>query len=176
MRTFGRKTIALVVGAVAALTIAGAAFAAITGPDANGNGFVGKGDVQAVYAALGINTNNAWLQGVSASVDFRIQSETETTWTCSRTNPAGNEVVVNRHNSTSLRGLLTTVARLKNQITGFNLTGFDGPAVVEEDGQPLESCPPASGDPFTYDNNAVTTELGGGLEVTINGTNWYPIP
>ncbi len=96
--------------------------ASVTFDPATGAGFVGKGDVQLEYG-----WNNAQLQANAATVEFRYNSSTETvtTWTCSRTNPAGIEVVTPRNRSvtTSIQGVIDTIARERNQVTGFILSG-----------------------------------------------------
>jgi hypothetical protein len=176
------KILKTTLGITACLAVAGVTYAAvILNPD--GTGFVGKGNVQTIYG-----WNNKALQDNAGDVMFRAFSETETvsTWTCSRINAAGREVVTPRNNETTLTtpGLLSKLPREKSNgkdgpITGFNLLGYDGtPLVVPvTDGQPLYSCPPAGGpgDPFTYDDGSFeseTTEVGSGVQVTNNGTDW----
>src|ERR671919_607566 len=104
MKKFGKKTIALVAGAVAALTIAGAATAAVIFNPDDGTGFVGKGDVQLVYG-----WNNKALQDNAGAVQFRANSVSETTWTCSRPAPIPSnpdrEIVQERSSETTTQGL-----------------------------------------------------------------------
>ena len=143
MKKFGKRTIALVAGAVAALTIAGAVFAAVTFDPATGTGFVGKGDVQLVFG-----WNNKALQDNAASVQFRANSTvvTERSWTCTNENNQ-NEQVRDRTTTTSIQGVVSSVARERNQITGFNLTGYSGDPTMtsETKGPPLNSCPSGQG-------------------------------
>jgi hypothetical protein len=175
MKKFGKKTIALVTGLVAALTIAGAAFAAVTFDPATGIGFVGKGDVQLVYG-----WNNKGLQDNAASVQFRANSEvvSEVSWVCTNAN---NEHTQERERTTttSVQGVVSSIARERNQITGFNLTGYSGTPIQssETEGPPVNSCPaqPSSwylsspaGDPEVISSSSA-------LQVSINGTNWFDI-
>lgn len=165
-------------GFAASLALASPAAATVTFDAATGTGFVGKGDVQIVF-----DWNNKALQTHASTVDFRVDSVSETTWTCTKTIVTGNdetkEVVQERSNTTSVQGLVTTVARDNSKgkdggITGFFLEGFEGTPTLETDGREVGSCP-ANPSGFVYDGNAQTTESGGGLEVTYDGTNWYPI-
>ncbi|AOT02362.1 hypothetical protein ASPU41_02360 [Arthrobacter sp. U41] len=74
---------------------------------------------------------------------------------------------------------MTTVARDNSKgkdgsITGFYLQGYEGTPTLETDGPAVGTCP-ADPSGFVYDENAQTTELGGGFEVTYDGTNWHSI-
>lgn len=148
--------------------------------DADGYGFVGKGDVQLIYG-----WNNKALQDNASDVDFRISSVTETTWTCTKVvelgNGGENEIVQERTRTTTLQGLFVTVARENSKgkdgpVTGFYLNGFEGDPTFVTDGPAVGSCP-ANPSGFEYDNNAETVQVGGGgLQVSINGTDWYPVP
>jgi hypothetical protein len=127
-------------------------------------GFVGKGDVQFTYG-----WSNKQLQDGAANVRFRAHSTkvTELSWVCHKFTPSGNEIEVERQQTTvtTLQALLSSIARdSKKQITGFNLTGFDGTpnsnSVIA--GPALNSCQPgfsldtAAGDPEVISD---TTEL-----------------
>ena len=162
----------------ASLALASPAAATVTFDAATGTGFVGKGDVQIVF-----DWNNKALQTHASTVDFRVDSVSETTWTCTKTVLTGNdeikEIVQERSTTTSVQGLVTTVARDNSKgkdggITGFFLEGYEGTATLETDGPAPGTCP-ASPSGFVYDQNAQTTELGGGLEVTYDGENWHNI-
>jgi hypothetical protein len=115
------------------------AMAAVTFDPVTGTGFVGKGDVQ-----LALGWNNRQLQDNADNLQFEVISEvvTEVSWTCTNTN---NENVQDRERTTttSVEGVLNSVARERNQITGFNLTGYDGVAAVSgtTEGPALNSCP-----------------------------------
>jgi len=163
---------------VGLMGLASPAIASVTFDPATGTGFVGKGDVQLVF-----NWNNKVLQDNASSVDFRVNSVSATTWTCTKIVVQGNdetrEIVQQRSTTTTNQGLVTTVARENSKgkdgaVTGFYLTGYEGTPVQATDGPAVGSCP-ADPSGFVYDGNAVTTESGGGLQVTRDGTNWYII-
>ena len=115
---------------------------------------------------------------------FRVSSTlvTEVSWQCTNSN---NENVQERarETTTTLAGVFSSVGRLKNQITGFNLTGYAGTPTVSSstDGPPLNSCPSGpwqlttpAGDP------QVVEEIGDGIQVKCPnlGTNpevWRPL-
>ena len=147
-----------------------AALASVTFDPDTGTGFVGKGDVQ-----LALGYNNKQLQDNAAGLVFAFSSSTSNSWTCSRTNAAGNEVVTPRNNETTSSGVFSSIARSNSNgkdgsITGFNLTGFNGSTSTTTDGQPTASCPTSGGlaAPFAFDEGSLqTTNNGGG--VTVNG-------
>ena len=152
-----------VVGAAFALTMATAAFAAVTFDSATGTGFVGKGDVQ---NALGLN--NAQLQ--AATLEFSVSSTDVTTWTCTKPQPTPNDpekvIVQERNVTTTTEGLLFNIARVRNQITGFNLSGYNGSPTVITDGPAIGSCP-SNPSGFVYDENADTQS--GASTLSVNG-------
>ena len=158
--------------------LASPASAVVTFDPATGTGFVGKGDVQLVFG-----WNNKALQDKAGAVDFRVNSSSETSWTCTKLVLQGNdetrEIVQQRSFSITTQGLVTTVARDNSKgkdgpVTGFYLQGYENGATVETSGPAVGSCP-ADPSGFVYDNNAATTESGGGLQVSSNSTDWYPI-
>ncbi len=125
--------------------------------NADGTGFVGKGEVQ---TALGLN--NQQLQTGSFAFTYAVVSET--TWTCSRTNLAGREVVQERSTETTTSGIVSSTARERNQITGFNLTGFSTSSTTV-DGPVVGSCPSGSGAAWTFDDNVETNVISDALYV-----------
>ena len=203
MKKFGKKTVALVVAAVAALTIAGAAFAIVTFDPATGTGFVGKGDVQTVYAGQGIKANDQWLQTNALKVDFRAfgESSQDITWDCRNDEIGQNGQTQNKATTltTTFQGLVTTVARDNSKgkngpITGFYLRGYEGtPITTEEKAGPnppvlnTESglyemqngtCPANPSGWYLVQSSVVVGDPvpgDSGLQVTINGTNWFDI-
>lgn len=153
------------------------AFAAITIDD-NGVGFVGKGDVQ-----LAFGWNNAQLQSNASGVSFKLtdvsETVTEVSWQCTNSN---NENIQQRERTTtsssSTVGLLESVARVRNQITGFNINGFEGepdgtPPTTSTDGPQLNSCPSGpwslttpAGDPVVVSDSSSRT-----LTISHNSTD-----
>jgi hypothetical protein len=144
------------------------ASAAVTFDAATGTGFVGKGDVQFTFG-----WNNKQLQDNAAKVSFRVSSteETEHTWTCDR--DAGPQTQErSRTVTTTIQGIVTTVGRERNQITGFILNGYNGDPTetVETEGPALLSCPTGWS---AIDHVETTTTAPGGFEVTgDSGANW----
>lgn len=178
MKTRTLKAAAAAAVCAGLLALATPATAAVTFDMASGTGFVGKGDVQTVFAW----TNKA-LQDNAATVDFRVNSVSETSWTCTKIVVQGNdqirEIVQQRSTTTTAQGLVTTVARENSKgkdgaVTGFYLRGYEGTPSVVTDGPAPGSCP-ADPSGFVYDDNAVTNVSGGGLQVTRDGMNWYGI-
>lgn len=178
MKTRSLRVAATAAACAGLLALATPALATVTFDPATGTGFVGKGDVQTVFTW----TNKA-LQENAPTVDFRVNSVAETSWTCTKTVIQGNdevrEIVQQRSTTTTTQGLVTTVARENSKgkdgaVSGFYLKGYEGSPVLGTDGPEPGSCP---SDPsgFVYDDNAVTTTSGGGLQVTRDGTNWYSI-
>jgi hypothetical protein len=170
MKKFGKKSVALIVG-VAALTVTGSALAAVTFDPATGTGFVGKGDVQLVYG-----WNNKALQDNAGAVQFRASSEvvTERSWTCTNANNESTQER-DRTTTTETQGVVSSIARERNQITGFNLTGYSGTPTESSstEGPPVNSCPsgPWSLTSPAGDPTVVSSESH--VQVSIDGTNWF---
>ncbi len=163
MESRGIVRLLLVIALV--LVTATVAFAAVTFEPATGTGFVGKGDVQLIYG-----WNNKQLQDKAVLVQFRATDVTERSWECTNTN---NQKVQERERTTTTTQLVSKIDRVRNQITGFILEGFTGTPTSSTDGPPLNSCPSGpwvltmpAGDP-------VPVEGEGGLEVSIDGANWF---
>lgn len=111
--------------ALVLIATAGAASATVTfNPDA-GTGFVGKGDVQ-----LAFGWNNAQLQTRAAGLTFSfVASESYTavcTWTTGEGTRGERTHNVGHNTTVGVSGDVAFDARARNQITGFNLTGFTG--------------------------------------------------
>lgn len=122
-----------------ALFASTAAFAQTTSTfdPATGTGFAAKGDVQLV---LGLN--NAGLQNTPISFTYEAVVVSEVTWEC--TNDRNENVQQRERKTTStVSGVVSSTARVRNQITGFNLTGFGASTTSSSttDGPPLNSCP-----------------------------------
>jgi hypothetical protein len=168
-----RKVIGGIVASALVLTVVGTAVAAWTFNATTGTGFVGKGDVQLVYG-----WNNKQLQDNAADVKFQATSTVGTyvQWTCTKDND--NTQVRRETTRTETEGVLSSIGRLKNQITGFNLLGYDGSPTIGDPqvgGPQLNSCPNSweltipAGDPQPITDGATV------LEVSTNGTDWFVI-
>lgn len=163
-----------IAGATLMLTMilfSGAALAAVTFDPGTGTGFVGKGDVQDVFG-----WNNKQLQDNAESVQFRASSEvvTEVSWTCTNTNNE-NTQERERTTTTTIQGVVSKVDRVKNQITGFNLTGYSGTPdeSSETEGPRVDSCPMGQGWSLTTpagDPEVVSSESS--LQVRFNSGDW----
>jgi hypothetical protein len=142
------KKLLLRAGAVVA--VAALAFAAVTFDPATGTGFVGKGDVQ-----LALGLSNAQLQTQAGSLAFTSTSTevTEVSWVC--TNPKNENIQERaRTTTTETTGVVSAVARVKNQITGFNLSGYAANSTTSSsttEGPQVNSCPAS---------NVLTTPAG----------------
>jgi hypothetical protein len=128
-----KKRSILAVAAVAVAVFVTGAYAAVTFDPESGEGFVGKGDVQ---EALG--WNNKQLQDNAEAVAFSVESVAENTWLCYNSRSGQTN---ERNNTVTMQGLVSAVARERNQITGFQLTGYDGAPETAVDGQATGTCP-----------------------------------
>jgi hypothetical protein len=156
---------------IGSLTLAGAVQAAWN-LDKEGFGFVGKGDVQLVYG-----WNNNQLQNNVDDVEFRALTGlvTDYEWTC--TKDTGQTQGRARSTTTETSGLVSSVARVRNQVTGFDLYGWDeenSSSVTTSEGNVLGSCPTNwAASAITEDTSALP---GSGLQVSIDELNWYSLP
>jgi len=109
-------------GSIAAFAAA-VSLAAVTFDPQTGTGFVGKGDVQTAFG-----WNNPQFQNNYSGVTFTFTAEEEYAAVCTFVTGEGTrgEKTHNvRHTrSIDVLGTLAYDARQRNQITGFNLTGF----------------------------------------------------
>jgi hypothetical protein len=162
------RALAIVLGAMFAMSAI--TMAAVTFDPETGEGFVGKGDVQYTFG-----WNNKQLQDNAENVEFRVSSGSvvETTWTCKRDDGTQTQER-ERTTTTTYEGLVESVTRERNQITGFILEGYDGDPTTStrSDGPAIGSCAtgwsviegPTTGDP---------EPIGGGFEVSKdNGITW----
>lgn len=138
-------------------TFATTAVAAVT-MNADGVGFVGKGDVQ-----LAFGWNNAQLQTNAGGVTFSYNSQDNYDAECYWETTTGNgkiivhDITVPKH--VSINGTVTYDARVRNQITGFNLTGFGGVTVTGTVPVVGSECP--GGNPGTITAVTLTGSTGG---------------
>ncbi|MFJ8962491.1 hypothetical protein ACIRG5_24185 [Lentzea sp. NPDC102401] len=119
---FIRRTAAVATAAGATLLLFSGAAQAYT-LDAAGSGFVGKGEVQTPFG-----WNNAKLQSNAAGVTFSYRTAEEYTAICTFITGEGTrgEKVHNvpRELVSSVNAKVAYDTRVRNQITGFTLTGF----------------------------------------------------
>jgi len=156
----------LITTALAATIVVGgvaAANASVTvNPD--GTGFVGKGDVQTV---LGLN--NGEMQKTPVTFTQQTKTEQAFTWDCTKTlldKDGTVKKVIEQHRAnvttTDSTGIVSNVARVKNQITGYNLTGFGQTTTTSVvDGPAPMSCPDDNPNPaepkFVLDAESAAT-------------------
>jgi hypothetical protein len=160
------RGLAVAIAATIVLTVG--ALAAVDVDFETGEGFVGKGDVQ---TALG--WNNPTLQRDADDLRFRINSVQETTWLCYHTeNP--NAADQERSTEVSIQGVLSHTERLRNQITGFGIDGFDGDPIIDTDGGAVNSCP--NPNRAYLEGSTETGDPSGGLQVSGDGgTTWVDL-
>lgn len=157
-----KKFVAVASGVVLAAVVA---TAAVNFDPTTGTGFVGKGDVQ-----LALGLNNAQLQAQAGSLQFASISTvvTEVSWICTNSNN-DNTQERERTTTSSIQGVVSSIARERNQITGFNLTGYSGTPTQSSttEGNPLNSCP--SG-PWSLTTPAGAPEVvSSSSALTVNG-------
>jgi hypothetical protein len=130
----GRLTRMYMLGLVALVVMAMTATAAFAYTlNADGTGFVGKGEVQTAFG-----WNNQQLQRNAEGVSFESVVVTERSWTCTNTNNDNTQV---RERTTTTTAVNDSIARERNQITGFNLEGYSGTPTSTSSGNQLNSCP-----------------------------------
>lgn len=167
MRKFA---IGMCISLLGAMLWTGSAIGDVTFDPQTGTGFVGKGDVQLVFGF-----NNKALQDNAGKVQFRANSEeiTEVSWTCTNIN---NENIQERAETTTttIEGVVSSVARERNQVTGFNLTGYSGDRTEssETGGPPLNSCPSGPWSLTTPAGDPEVIASSSSLQVSIDGASW----
>ena len=159
----------LALAVVGVLAVAGTAAATVT-LNSDGTGFVGKGDVQLIYG-----WNNAQLQNNASLVRFQVSQSTTTEYSWQCLNGGGNDVNKSDSTTTTTQGVVDSIARVKNQITGFNLNGYSGEPVVTTvpSGPARDAC--GNGQAFVdgSDDGGTITASSGGLQVSTDGTTWF---
>jgi hypothetical protein len=158
-----KVSLAFAAAAASVALIASSASAAVIFDPETGEGFVGKGDVQ-----LAMEWNNKQLQDNADDVEFAVSivSVSSATWTCDR--DAGPQTQERANTTTTTtQGLVDSVARTRNQVTGFILQGYDESSTTdtETDGPEVGSCPTGWTAINLVEGEPVVT--GGGL--TVNG-------
>lgn len=170
-----RKLTGILAFALMALSLlAPSASAAVSFDPVSGTGFVGKGDIQALFG-----WNNASLQKNASGVTFTYDATDNYEGVCTFTTGEGTrgEKIHNvEHKQTaSVNSSVAYDARTMKQITGFNLTGFGS---VSGSGQDV----PVVGGPCMGNegHDGVWTSVtlissAGGLSVNFGGVS-LPLP
>jgi hypothetical protein len=156
---------------IATMAVAQPASAAVTFDAIDGTGFVGKGDVQ-----LAFGWNNAALQRNAAGVTFTFQQKDFYDVTCEwetvtggpRSKTIEHDVTIQKN--TQVRSSIVYDARVRNQITGFNLNGFSITVTTGSVPEVGASCPMAHATAEVTE--VVQTRSEGGLSVSHGGTSF----
>lgn len=153
----------------ASLALATPASAAVTFNSADGTGFVGKGDVQ-----LAFGWNNSALQKNAAGISFSYDAEDTYSGVCTWTTGEGTKGEkthnVSHKRKTSVASNVAYDPRVKNQITGFNLTGFGATTTSGEVPVVGEACMGNPGHDGVW-TSVTPISSSGGLYVTYSGTS-----
>jgi hypothetical protein len=165
------KTIGALTAMALGVVLAGTAHAVPAIDLETGIGFVPKGDVQYTYG-----WNNRSLQDNAEFVEFQVAATvvTEVSWSCTNST---NEKIQERERTTAttVSGLLATVGRLRNQITGFNLEGYVAGFGIETsttEGPALNSCPSGPWSLTTPAGDPEVVEETSDFEVSYDGESW----
>lgn len=153
--------IAVVTGVVAsAALVFGGVAQAYTLDAVTGTGFVGKGEVQTPFG-----WNNAKLQANAAGVSFTYDATDSyaavCTWITGEGTKGEKTHNVSHATSTSVASLVAYDARVKSQITGFTLKGFDTTTTTGEVPVVGGACPGNSGTDGTWTSVTQTGSTGG---------------
>jgi hypothetical protein len=123
--------------------------------NSDGTGFVGKGEVQLVSGL-----NNQQVQNATVSFEAVTTTVTEVSWECTNTR---NETIQERERTTTTEStaVVSSQARIKNQITGYNLLGFgSSSSSTTTEGPAVNTCPTnwvltsPAGDPVVVDSSS----------------------
>lgn len=142
---------------LAACVLAGPAAAAVILSD-EGVGFVGKGDIQALFG-----WNNEQLQTNAAGIEFfYVSDQIYVEWQCEWTTGKNNTVHTQTRSAT-VQAINASIAfdarKNKNgQVTGFNLLGW-GPTLSGDTFEP--ECPGNAGGGKVVEGSVVTYATGG---------------
>jgi hypothetical protein len=151
----------LLAAAAATAMISTAAYAAVTFDADTGTGFVGKGDVQ-----LAFGWNNAALQKNAAGVTFVYNAvdtyEAICTWTTGEGTRGEKTHNGERKRTSGVNSSIAYDARVRNQITGFNLTGFRETSTIGQDAPVVgDPCPGNQGHEGVWTSVEQTGSTGG---------------
>ena len=131
-----------IAAALSFFAVASVANAAVTFDNVSGNGFVGKGDVQ-----LAFGWNNSQLQERASGVSFGYFVSTTyaavCTWTTGEGHKGEKTHDVTHKGIYSLANSINVDMRVRNQITGFFLTGYSNGDAADIGAAPAvgDACP-----------------------------------
>lgn len=160
--------------AAALLASTSYAFAAVTFDPTTGTGFVGKGEVQIAFG-----WNNQQLQKNASGVTFSFNTtdtyDATCTWTTGEGTRGQRTHNVDHTRTTAVSGVVAYDARVRNQITGFNLTGFG--ATTTTGAVPVVGgpCPGNAGTDGVW-TEVVLTGSTGGLYFNYGGASVRYVP
>jgi hypothetical protein len=155
--------------AAALALVSSAALATVTFDSSTGTGFVGKGDVQIAFG-----WNNKAAQDNAKAVAFSLETDDMYDVTCEWDTTTGHGLIhhgVTNHKHQGVNASVAYDARMKNQYTGYTLSGFTGTPTITGQAAPSvgDSCPEGAG---TARVTAVElTSSVGGLFVTYNNNS-----
>ena len=159
-----------IAAAAALAVVSSAALASVTFDSSTGTGFVGKGDVQ-----LAFGWNNAKLQQNAPGVSFSYNATDSYTAVCTFTTGEGTRGERTHNNehtkTTTVSSAVAYDLRVRNQITGFNLTGL-GTTTTTGGAAPVVggACPGNPGTDGTWSSVELTGTTGG-LYVNYGGNS-----
>jgi hypothetical protein len=157
---------------LATLMFASIASAAVTFDSATGTGFVGKGDVQ-----LAFGWNNSQLQKNAAGIAFTYNATDTYEAVCTFVTGEGTRGErthnVEHNKRTGVKSVITYDARVRNQITGFTLTGL-GETTTTGGSVPVVggACMGNPGHDGEWSSVTLTGSTGG-LYVSYEGTSKF---
>jgi hypothetical protein len=153
-----KKILSIVLALVLVLGLSLTAMASVAFDSATGTGFVGKGDVQTVFV-----WNNSTIQKNMNGISFTYNSKDtyKVTEYWEKATGQGEiktfELEVPKH--VSVNASVALDLRVKNQLNGFNLTGF---GAITYDG-----TVPAVGDPLTGNRQVFDDATGTWITATV---------
>lgn len=155
-----------IAAALSFFALTSVANAAVTFDNVSGTGFVGKGDVQ-----LAFGWNNSQLQERASGVSFgyfvSTAYEAVCVWTTGEGRRGEKTHRVTHKGVYSLSNSINVDTRVRNQITGFFLTGYPNAGTADTGAAPVAGapCPGNEGHDGVWENVSVS-EQADGLVVT----------
>ena len=140
--------------------------------NADGTGWVGKGDVQTAFA-----WNNKVMQDRHTQVSFQYDNSVTYTFACEWTTGEGTrgekQHVQTKTVTTGVQAAVGSLDRKTGQWTGWFLSGIpSGGAVAEPDCSGNEAGDGFSGEKTVVEGSLVILSQGGGLYAVFRRNNW----